>query len=201
MVVGGILGFSPLAEAQTTPQDQELQRAREREAAIRAQQPKAPDVRPDAQAPQVSQAPRQLPFDESPAFAIRQIGLTGEEAWRFQFALDKALTDTGLQRRRVGDQIQLFKRGTGEAGVVLGANGINELMRVMQNHVIDRGFTNSGDIAGREVVAINANNISNLRGGVISAATLALSAKTDINNIGATLKATDAMVLNSEGSK
>lgn len=146
MVVSGVLGFSQLADAQTTPQDQELQRAREREAAIRAQQPKAPDVRSDA-ASQVSQAPRQLPFDESPAFAIRQIGLIGDDAWRFQFALDKALADTGLQRRQVGDQIQLFKRGRPEAGVVLGANGINELMRVMQNHVIDRGYTTTRILA------------------------------------------------------
>ena len=44
LACAGVLGsFSFPVFAQTRPQDQELQRAREREAAIRAQQPIPPD--------------------------------------------------------------------------------------------------------------------------------------------------------------
>ncbi|PUE12945.1 hypothetical protein [Limnohabitans sp. T6-20] len=43
--------------------------------------------------------------------------------------------------------------------------------------------TNSGTIAGRNLVQINANNIKNL-GGNVSGAAVALLAEQDINNIG-----------------
>jgi filamentous hemagglutinin len=48
--------------------------------------------------------------------------------------------------------------------------------------------TNSGTIAGRNLLQINAQSIQNL-GGQMSADTLALAAKEDINNIGGLMRA------------
>ena len=60
--------------------------------------------------------------------------------------------------------------------------------------------TNTGDIAGRKVVAINAGTISNLRGANISANTVLMDAQKDIRNIGSTIRASDAISLNALGS-
>ncbi|MGV0987131.1 hemagglutinin repeat-containing protein [Limnohabitans sp.] len=55
-------------------------------------------------------------------------------------------------------------------------------------------LSNSGTIAGRNALKVSADNIRNL-GGQMSADTLALQAKQDIDNIGGTLQAQSAAVL------
>ncbi|WP_414615132.1 hemagglutinin repeat-containing protein [Stenotrophomonas pavanii] len=61
-------------------------------------------------------------------------------------------------------------------------------------------LVNSGTIAGRQLVSIDAGNIRNLSGGQISGAQVGLSARQDIDIIGSTVKATDALALKAGGN-
>ncbi|HHA2762669.1 TPA: hemagglutinin repeat-containing protein [Stenotrophomonas maltophilia] len=61
-------------------------------------------------------------------------------------------------------------------------------------------LVNSGTIAGRQLVSIDAGNIRNLSGGQISGAQVGLSARQDIDIIGSTVKATDAIALKAGGN-
>ena len=67
---------------------------------------------------------------ESPCFPIHTVTLTGDAAGRFQFALKKALKETGFQ-----------------SGQCLGAQGINRMMVAAQNAVIGRGYTTTRILA------------------------------------------------------
>ena len=67
---------------------------------------------------------------ESPCFPIHTVTLTGDAAGRFQFALKKALKETGFQ-----------------SGQYLGAQGINRIMVAAQNAVIGRGYTTTRILA------------------------------------------------------
>lgn len=67
---------------------------------------------------------------ESPCFPIHTVTLTGDAAGRFQFALKKALKETGFQ-----------------SGQCLGAQGINRIMVAAQNAVIGRGYTTTRILA------------------------------------------------------
>ncbi len=67
-------------------------------------------------------------------------------------------------------------------------------------HLNLRGnLVNSGDIAGRQVVSINATNIHNLQGGAISGRAVGLQATQDINVIGATVTAQDVLSVRAGG--
>ncbi|MDU5782796.1 MAG: hemagglutinin repeat-containing protein [Pantoea sp.] len=55
------------------------------------------------------------------------------------------------------------------------------------------GLFNSGTLAGREVVKLSADNITNLAG-TIKGASVDLAARTDINNIGGVIQGTDALL-------
>ena len=67
---------------------------------------------------------------ESPCFPIHTVTLTGDAAGRFQFALKKALKETGFQ-----------------SGQCLGAQGINRIMVAAQNAVIGHGYTTTRILA------------------------------------------------------
>ena len=67
---------------------------------------------------------------ESPCFPIHTVTLTSDAAGRFQFALKKALKETGFQ-----------------SGQCLGAQGINRIMVAAQNAVIGRGYTTTRILA------------------------------------------------------
>ena len=54
---------------------------------------------------------------------------------------------------------------------------------------------NTGTIAGRSLVSINAENVNNLSGGRIAGGSVGINARNDINNIGASITASDAAVL------
>ena len=74
---------SAWAQTQSIEQEQ-LQKAQERQKAIQEQQPQAPEVK--LQTPP-SETVQTLPISETPAFLIQHIKLTGDSAERFQFAL------------------------------------------------------------------------------------------------------------------
>ncbi len=58
---------------------------------------------------------------------------------------------------------------------------------------LDGDVLNTGRIAGRELVRINARNLHNT--GLITGQTTALSARDDVTNIGGTISATDALIV------
>ncbi len=67
-------------------------------------------------------------------------------------------------------------------------------------HLNLRGdLVNRGDIAGRQVVSINAGNIHNLQGGAISGRAVGLQATQDIDIIGATVTALDVLSVRAGG--
>lgn len=75
-------------------------------------------------------SPSSLPQNESPCFPINQISLVGDSAAKFQFALKKAIRQSGFQ-----------------SGMCLGSQGINHVMTLAQNAVIDRGYTTTRILA------------------------------------------------------
>jgi filamentous hemagglutinin len=56
-------------------------------------------------------------------------------------------------------------------------------------------LVNTGTIAGRTMVSINAENVNNLAGGRIAGGSVGLNARNDINNIGASITADNAAIL------
>ncbi len=61
-------------------------------------------------------------------------------------------------------------------------------------------FVNEGDVAGRKLVSIDAGNIRNLAGANISGQQVGLQAKQDIDIIGSTVTATDALSVKAGGN-
>ncbi len=121
------------ANAQTAPPEtanQEFLRQQERERALREQQQPSPDVflKPEAPAPTDRLAP------EQPCFVIERIQLAGEESQRFAWALAAA--------EWAGDGSPDAARGR-----CLGARGINEVMRRVQNAIVARGFVTTRVLA------------------------------------------------------
>ncbi|QNK67635.1 hemagglutinin repeat-containing protein [Variovorax sp. PAMC26660] len=56
-------------------------------------------------------------------------------------------------------------------------------------------LVNTGTIAGRSLVKIDAENVNNLAGGRIAGGSVGINARNDINNIGASITADDAAIL------
>jgi len=110
----------------------ELLRQQERERVFRQQHEAAPDVR--LERPRAPTELGRLPNAESPCFNIERILLTGDAAEQFQWALDAA--------NRAAD-------GTTDAasGRCLGANGINLVMRRLQNAIVSKGFVTARVLA------------------------------------------------------
>jgi hemolysin activation/secretion protein len=86
------------------------------------------DVRLDG--PAIPESPKTLPQGESPCFPIEAVSLAGDTAGRFQFALHKTLDRSGFS-----------------PGMCLGAQGINALMTLTQNALIERGYTTTRILA------------------------------------------------------
>ena len=113
------------------PADIEQQQIiREQQRLKQFQERMQPDVNVRLQPPQIEGTVSGLPQDEKPCFAIKSIKLNGDQAQRFQFALDKAI------------YLSKFK-----PGLCLGSNGINYIMTLAQNAVIDRGYTTTRILA------------------------------------------------------
>lgn len=121
-----ILPIRTLAAELTASYEEQLRQI-ERERALREQLQRTPDVR--LERPEAEPAGR-IPVDETPCYPIRRIALKGAFAERFQWALGAANPED--------DQA---------VGRCLGANGINLVMRRMQNAIIARGFVTTRVLA------------------------------------------------------
>lgn len=98
----------------------ELIRQQQRERALQQRQEQAPDVRLEAGH---GEAIERLPAEETPCFTIEYVQLKGDDAAMFAWALSAAVV--------ANDSPQ---------GRCLGANGINLVMKRIQNAIIQRGY-------------------------------------------------------------
>ena len=100
--------------------NEELIRQQQREQVLRQQQEQSNDVRIERPG---SVDTGRLPKDETPCFSIDRLILKGEEAGRFQWALASAGGDDDSP-----------------IGRCLGAEGINRVMKRVQNAIVERGY-------------------------------------------------------------
>jgi hemolysin activation/secretion protein len=114
------MAFSAAAQQVGDPGAQELLRQQERERVLREQQESRPDVRLESS--QGEQGER-LPTQEQPCVRIDRIVLEGEGAKGFQWALAAA-----------------DPREDPASGRCLGTEGINVVMKRVQNAIIARGY-------------------------------------------------------------
>ncbi|MDR2241081.1 MAG: ShlB/FhaC/HecB family hemolysin secretion/activation protein [Zoogloeaceae bacterium] len=128
---------------------QELLRQQERERALRQQQEQTPDVRLQGSRP--AEKLGRLPLEESPCFDIRRITLEGELSEQFQWALDAA------DRADDGE-------ADVAAGRCLGAQGINLVMKRIQNAIIERGFVTTRVLAKPQDIRSGALNLTLIPG-------------------------------------
>lgn len=121
--------------------NQEFLRQQERERALRQQQEQVPDVRLRDQptSPHLDSG-RLIPGKESPCFTIERIVLVGDSAERFQWALGAA------DRTEDGSKDPALKR-------CIGTQGINIVMRRIQNAILKRGFVTTRVLAGPQDLA------------------------------------------------
>ena len=137
-------------------QTQELRRAADRANAVQKLQPPAPEIRGAAQGENPSGATaNQFPINEIPCFHLNQISLVGESAGQFQFALRSALKQAKLhpintpsgQTVLVTDAQFQNSAGSLQTGVCLGGNGVSAFMTLVQNAIIQRGYTTTRVLA------------------------------------------------------
>ena len=118
----------PLATAALpSPLDETQLRQQEQNKARQAQQQITPDVRLTREADSVL---ARLPATETPCFPIHALHLQGERALAFEWALDAANS-----------------QGDTAIGRCLGANGINLVMKRIQNAIIARGYVTTRVLA------------------------------------------------------
>ena len=118
---------APAVAQQLPAPDQQLLLQQERERALRDQLEARPDARLQ-EAP--AAAPERLPHEESPCFLIERITLQGDQAERFQWALEAADHKDDPARGRC-----------------LGTTGINVVMSRVQNAIVARGFVTTRVLA------------------------------------------------------
>ncbi len=117
-----MLMYAATSQANTTDSkvnDQLMQQEALRQKQLQQQQQSEPNVRLN---PAV-EVPLHFPEQESPCFPIQQIELTGADAGLFAWALQETLAADPTIR-----------------GHCLGTEGINVLMRMVQNRIVQRGF-------------------------------------------------------------
>lgn len=121
--------------------NQEFLRQQERDRALRRQQEQAPDVRlPEKPASSQPDSAGLIPRNESPCFTIERIVLVGDSAERFQWALGAA------DRADNGSKDSALHR-------CIGTQGINLVMRRIQNAILKRGFVTTRVLAGPQDLA------------------------------------------------
>lgn len=121
---------APLSDPANPADIEQQQIIREQQRLKQFQEKMQPEVNVRLQPPQIEGTVNGLPQDEKPCFAIRSIKLNGDQAQRFQFALNKAIYQSKFK-----------------PGLCLGSNGINYIMTLAQNAVIDRGYTTTRILA------------------------------------------------------
>ena len=157
LIAAGILTMPVFAFAQST-ETQFIQQERDRAKQVQDQQPKTPDVRLEAPTQdKVVKTVTTLPIEETPSFIIKHIELTGDSHEKFQFAISKAIDQTGLMAidTQDGEHIIVTKANHKAAGqpnyepigVSLGAKGLDALLTAAQNAVINSGYTTTRILA------------------------------------------------------
>ncbi|OOZ38603.1 hypothetical protein BOW53_15000 [Solemya pervernicosa gill symbiont] len=99
----------------------------ERERALRESQEVRPDVRLQSQ---LDRDALMIPEDERPCFKIEKVTLTGQDARRFEWAIEWA-----------------GRRGEPFMGRCLGSQGIGVVMRRVQNEIVAQGFITTRVVA------------------------------------------------------
>ncbi|MDP2027315.1 POTRA domain-containing protein [Sulfuriferula sp.] len=122
----GVAMQAHAASAATDEQEQLRQQARQR--AQREQLQRTPDVR--LESPVSDAAQRRLPTSETPCFPIRHIVLKGDSAAQFEWALAAANPPDDPA-----------------VGRCLGVNGINLVLKRIQNALIAQGFVTTRVLA------------------------------------------------------
>jgi hemolysin activation/secretion protein len=136
--------------ALTTPAEQSRQRQLESQEQLRQQeilkslrqkQEIKPDVRDDMDAlkPTTLKASIEIPDNETPCFTINSIELVGNDATKFQFALDEVLSHNVTSANESAAKPIL--------GRCLGVQGINAVMNRVQNAIIARGYVTTRVLA------------------------------------------------------
>ncbi|HDS1675611.1 TPA: hemagglutinin repeat-containing protein [Stenotrophomonas maltophilia] len=127
------------------------------------------------------------------------VGLTAEQMARLTSDIvwlvekDVTLADGSVVRALVPQvYLRVMPGDLGNDGALLAGAEVDVKLR--------GDLVNSGTIAGRQLVSIEAGNIRNLAGGQISGEQVGLSARHDIDIIGSTVKATDALALKAGGN-
>ncbi len=126
-LLAGMLGIAAQAAGAQEAADRELLRQQERERALRERQENRTDVRLESGS---ASAPLRLPETETPCFPIHRIGLVGEDAARFRWALRAADVP-----------------GDPATGRCLGTEGIHVLLKRVQNAIVARGFVTTRVLA------------------------------------------------------
>ena len=153
LCVSYFLLFAESALSQAiSPQEKdadEINRQQERLRSLRQQQELKPDVR--LETPQPQKSTTLLTTNESPCFTIQHIALIGELSDHFQWLL--AATD-------------ISENGSLDtaAGKCLGAQGINEVMRRMQNALVAKGYITSRVLAASQDLGKGELNLTLLPG-------------------------------------
>ena len=138
------------AQSVTHP-DQELLRQQQRERALQQREERAPDVRLDA--PELNLPGDRLPVGETPCFQISQVTLTGDSAARFTWAL-----------------ASMHDRDDSPIGRCLGSDGVNLVMKRVQNALVGAGYVTTRILAapqdlksGRLELTVVAGRIRKIR--------------------------------------
>lgn len=120
---------------------QELLRQQERQQILRQQQEIKPDVRDEMDT--LKQVPLkasiEIPDNETPCFTINSIELVGDNAAKFQFALDEVLSQNVTSANETEAKPIL--------GRCLGVQGINAVMNRVQNAIIAKGYVTTRVLA------------------------------------------------------
>lgn len=126
-VAGWLLAWPAMAASPVDPND-ELLRQQQRDRAQQERLESAPDVRLDR--PVERGAAARLPERESPCFVIDRLILKGDAAEHFAWALDHAADE-----------------GDSPIGRCLGADGINLVMKRVQNAIVGSGYVTARILA------------------------------------------------------
>jgi hemolysin activation/secretion protein len=150
-----VTALSNVAVAQSIPPDvakRQLQRERQlNEYLEQKRRNQEPEVRVDPK--QFTLPSTEIPAKESPCFIIDNIDLSGEGADKFTWALDKVLFPVSTDEEVATAESSTVENNTAEdilplLGRCYGAQGINIIMRRIQNEIIQRGFITTRVVAG-----------------------------------------------------
>lgn len=127
VLLGTVAAVPAFAQVSAEISSQQLQRQQQRERA----QSEANDSQPDVRLPRASHASAMDGYGaiESPCFTIREIVLQGDEAARFQWALDEVRDACGM---------------------CLGSLGVNAVLTGVQNALVAAGYVTTRVLAAKQ---------------------------------------------------